>query len=187
MADENLLNEQIEDEVDDSDSALNDPVEDSVHDALVMTVPIDPTLTQSMVAAEAKATGDAIESLRAEITGDIGNIETEMSDFEGSVQGQIDDLSEEVTGQIEDLTQSIGTRLDEFETEVEGEIDAIPEIMFPVGSIYMTTNASVPAGIPGTWTEILIPMTWNDLKNGTRNWQEAGQTGGTVHFFLRTE
>lgn len=186
MADENLLNEQIEDDVDDSDSSLNDPVEDSVHDAQVMTVPIDSTLTISGAAAEAKATGDAIESLRAEITGDIGDIETEISDFESDVQGQIDDLSEEVTGQIEDLTESIGTRIDEFETEVEGEIDAIPGTMFPVGSIYMTTNASVPAGIPGTWTEILIPMTWNDLKNGTRSWQEAGQTGGTVHFFLRT-
>ena len=41
----------------------------------------------------------------------------------------------------------------------------------------------------GTWVEILMPMTWNDLKRGSRSYAELGQNPPerTVHFFLRME
>lgn len=187
MADENLLNERIEDEVDDSDSALNEPIHDSVSDAQVMTVPIDATLTHSNEAADARATGVAIAAAESRMSGEIANVEAEMARYESGIDGQISEFETDITGQIRTLEDDVDGQIAALESGVSAEIDAIPGNLFPVGSIFMTVNASVPTAMPGTWTEILIPTTWNDLKNGTRNWQGAGQTaGGTIHFFLRT-
>lgn len=187
MADENLLNERIEDEVDDSDSALNEPIQDSVSDALVMTVPIDATLTHSNEAADSKATGDAIAAAESRMAADIADIEAEMSQYESGIDGRISEFETDITGQMRTLEDDVDGQIAALESGVSAEIDAIPGDLYPVGSIYVTVNASVPTAMPGTWTEILIPTTWNDLKNGTRSWQEAGSTaGGTIHFFLRT-
>lgn len=63
--------------------------------------------------------------------------------------------------------------------------------LYPVGSIYVTTLDGMPETVAsvGTWEEIAIPMTWGDLKAGTRSYAAAGEsfTPGTIRFFLRTE
>lgn len=96
----------------------------------LVEAPVDATLTIAGDAADAKATGDAI-----------ANVEAEISDIE--------------SGGI-----------------------------FPVGTIWMTISASAPP-FSGTWQEITMPMSWNDLKNGTRT-HMTGTGSGSVHFWLRT-
>lgn len=62
--------------------------------------------------------------------------------------------------------------------------------LYPVGAIYMSANTTLPSVLTwlGTWEEIKIPATWNDLKNGTRSWATKDQTEatGNMHFWRRT-
>lgn len=108
----------------------------------VIYAPVDKTLSISEMPADAKATGEAIANLAA----DISDLEEEIS---------------EITG-----------------------------MTYPVGSIYMTVNDHVPESFGGVWKEILLPMTWSDLKKGTRSHtelEEGQDPARTVHFFLRIE
>ena len=61
----------------------------------------------------------------------------------------------------------------------------ILDTFFPVGSIYMSTSADAPS-FGGTWVEATIPMTWNDVENGTRSYTDGTGTG-TMHFWRRTD
>jgi hypothetical protein len=72
--------------------------------------------------------------------------------------------------------------------DLAAEISSAISVAYPVGSIYMTTSNSAPT-FAGTWTEILITATWSQLKTGKRGYEnmESGDTGGSVHFWLRTE
>lgn len=100
--------------------------------------PVDKTLAIEDMAADAKATGEAIINLQ----GDIADLESEIQD--------------------------------------------ITNVAYPVGSIYMTVTDEPPT-FPGVWVEVAIKATWSQLKSGVRNYAELeeGQTGGTVHFWLR--
>lgn len=64
------------------------------------------------------------------------------------------------------------------------DYDEVLEMMFPVGSIYMSTDANAPT-FGGAWTEIVLPATWGDIEDGTRSYQYGTGTG-TVHFWKRT-
>ena len=94
-----------------------------------------------------------------------------------------------------DAIQNVSDNLGEDIAELGADIAAIQEtisslsnLFYPVGSVYMTTSASVPERFTGTWVEIAMPMTWNDLKRGTRSWVELeDDPDRTLHFFLRTE
>lgn len=100
--------------------------------------PVDKTLAIEDMAADAKATGEAIGTLQADIA------------------------------------------------DIETEIQGITKVAYPVGSIYMTVSEEPPE-FPGVWVEIGITATWSQLKTGLRNYTELeeGQTGGSVHFWLR--
>ena len=58
------------------------------------------------------------------------------------------------------------------------------ELLFPVGSIYMSTSATTPA-FGGTWQEIRITDTWAQVEANTQSY-EAGTGTGTVHYWRRT-
>lgn len=109
----------------------------------VVQAPVDDTLSIEGVAADAKATGDAIAAAKAEVEGEI--------------------------------------------TTVSNNVSAVPGTVFPVGAIYLSTSSTAPAFV-GTWVEIMIPATWNDIKNGARSYADkgSGDTSGTVHFWRRT-
>lgn len=73
------------------------------------------------------------------------------------------------------------TTLQSAIADIEGET-------YPVGTIYMTVSSDAPT-FTGTWIEVGITATWTQLKNGKHDYVELedGDTGGTVHFWLRTE
>lgn len=80
-------------------------------------------------------------------------------------------------------SKEVGDRFDIVEAAIAG----IVTDTYPVGSIYMTTSTSAPV-FDGTWVEIGITATWTQLKTGKRDYEalETGDTGGSVHFWLRT-
>lgn len=75
---------------------------------------------------------------------------------------------------------------DRFEI-VEAAIAGIVGESYPVGSIYMTASPTPPT-FTGTWVEIGITATWRQLKTGKHDYEvlESGDTGGSVHFWMRT-
>ena len=102
----------------------------------MVSYPTDKTLSVEDMPADAKATGDAIADLAADISDLFANI-------------------------------------------------------YPVGSLYVSAAESLPEVISavGTWVEVAIPLTWGDIRTGTRSYAEAGSsfTPGNLHFWLRTE
>lgn len=138
--------------------------------------PVDKTLSISEMAADAKATGDAINNLGS-------LLEEEITDLAADVipKAWIDNtLTEE--GQVAE-SKTVGDAL----AEIRATIATMVNVTYPVGSIYTTTEASVPVAFGGTWQEILITTTWNDLRNGTKHYAPVPGTAPerTVHYFLR--
>lgn len=140
--------------------------------------PVDKTLSISEMAADAKATGDAINNLGAAIEEEIAELAADV------VPKSWIDTSLTQAGRVAEA-KTVGDAIN----NIIQAIASLTNMTYPVGSIYMTTLESVPETFGGTWIEILVPVTWNDLKKGTRNYVEITETPPerTVHFFLRVE
>lgn len=139
--------------------------------------PVDKTLSISEMAADAKATGDAINNLGSALEEEIAELAADVIP-----KSWIDStLTHE--GQVAE-SKAVGDAI----SEILAAIASLTNMTFPVGSIYMTTAENVPVTLGGTWVEILMPVTWNDLKKGSRTYAELGENPPerTVHFFLRT-
>lgn len=65
---------------------------------------------------------------------------------------------------------------------VVGTLDVL-NTFFPVGSIYTSTSSSAPT-FGGTWQEVKIMATWDDLKTGNRSYA-TGTGTGTLHYWKR--
>lgn len=159
----------------------------------VTTQPTDPNLISEGEPADAKAVGDRF----AEIEEDVGDL---MSDVSGLLEDvaaiqenglTTADIDTELatTGKVADAKatgDAIAAAIEAATEDIEKEIGGI---LYPVGSIYMTTLTAVPESIGGTWVEIKITSTWSDLASGIQNYEAlgTGETAGTVHYFRRTE
>lgn len=181
-----------------------------------ITQPTDVYLRSEGQPADAAAVGTAIDSINEDITNlgaDISGLETRVEQAETTLsqnvlmKADMDDtltkdgqpadaaaVGEAISDAKEkastDLTQAINTLTQSVTDQITTGFNNITNGMFPVGSIYMTTNTDVPAALPGTWVEILMPLTWRDVNAGTRSYITADQTTvptRTVHYFLRTE
>lgn len=100
-----------------------------------------------------------------------------------SVPGQAADaaaVGEAITNTAETAASNL--------SDAVGDLEAAIAALFPVGAIYVSTASTAPQFF-GTWEEVMIPASWNDLKTGARDYQtaEEGDTPGTIHFWLRTE
>ena len=66
---------------------------------------------------------------------------------------------------------------------VVGTLDIL-NTFFPVGSVIITESSTAPS-FGGTWSETTLPLTWDDVENGTRSYTDGTGTG-TIHFWRRT-
>ena len=57
------------------------------------------------------------------------------------------------------------------------------ELLFPVGSIYMSTSSSAPT-FGGAWREVLVKQTLAQFKTGERD-VFSGENTGNVHYWQR--
>ena len=164
---------------------------------------VDKTLSIAEMAADAKATGDAIDV----VAGDLADLTADVSDIEHWTGEDIPlnsesgspSIAEAVATNAEDIgdiKQWTGENLPLNTQSTATIAEAFASIfanLYPVGSLYITAADQLPAWISssGTWVEVKIPITWGDMKNGTRSFviPEEGETftTGTLHFWLRTE
>lgn len=100
-----------------------------------------------------------------------------------------------VSGMAADAA-AVGEAIAEARGALQDEIDDITTAfsglagsLFPVGSVIGTLSAVAPAFITGaTWVEIMIPATWGDLEDGSRDYVDKTEddTAGSLHFWRRT-
>lgn len=129
--------------------------------------PVDKTLSIAEMAAEAKATGDAIATLESAIS----DLNTDMAEVSTRTAADIRMGASD--------TRTITEALTEMQTNFGLSV-------YPIGSVYFSVTGEAPQ-MDGTWVEIVIPMTWGDAKNGTRNYRQVrvGETTGTLKLWLR--
>lgn len=168
--------------------------------------PTDKTLSMADMAADAKATGDAIINVRS----DVSDVQTDITDLYGS----IDDVNDEITSvksvqetQAEQMVQmqsAVSEAVHRVDTltgvdiPVDTSLDA-PSVadkfqqiennifaqMFPIGSIYMTSNAIAPS-FPGVYWEEVVPVaTYGELKADALHFIPGTGTGSS-HYWRST-
>lgn len=62
-------------------------------------------------------------------------------------------------------------------------IEEAADIMFPVGSVYISTLSTAPT-FGGVWEEIIIRQTLGQSKHGYTDWF-AGENTGNLHYWKR--
>lgn len=161
--------------------------------------PVDATLSVEDEAADAKATGDAINA----VAGDVSDLAADVADINARTGADIpidgepeaDSIADVVTAVSNDVAaikewtgEDIPLTDDDESPTIAEAIAGITMDTYPVGSIFMTVSSEAPE-FEGTWVEIAVTATWNQLKTGRRGYTalESGETGGDVHFWLRTE
>lgn len=185
----------------------------TVEDSSIITVPIDTTLSIAGQAADAAAVGEALRNVRPQVTVDgqtsdaqgVVLLYASHIPVSGAQDAEtVGDALERVDGQtgadipvsgesgavkiseaIAGLQNANGSTIPVSGTEGAATIQAAIQALYPVGVIVATTSDTAPAVGFGTWAEVRITASWNELKTGGRSW-EAGAGSGSVHFWRRT-
>lgn len=154
--------------------------------------PVDPTLSIAEEAADAKATGEAIQAAILGASSRMDDMEEALSasitQTESLLRAEMEEDYSALSAAIQQSTSTLNGAIEALSSRLDGDIGGVDEkleSMFPVGSILITASATTPAFGFGTWAEVVMPMTWGDLKNGTRSFQ-TGTGTGTIHFWMRT-
>ena len=71
--------------------------------------------------------------------------------------------------------------------DLQSAISDIASETYPVGTIIMTIGSSAPT-FTGTWVEVAVTATRAQMKTGKHDYSvlQSGDTGGSIHFWLRT-
>ena len=164
----------------------NNPTEQNVQDSIENTggipeitvemevfgmtqTPVDKTLTIPDMAADAKAVGDAIADVGSDVA----------------------DVAADVVAIMQWTGEDIPLNTDASAPTIAEAIAGMFANLYPVGSVYVTAAETLPAVIAatGTWVEIAVPLTWGDIRTGSRSYVQPGEgfTPGNLHSWLRTE
>jgi hypothetical protein len=160
--------------------------------------PTDTTLEIHGMAADAWAVGDKLGDLQADVasinartgadiplTAEQGapKIATQVGTNTTNIATNTSDINDIKAWTAADIPMSSTPGAQ----SVADAIGGIVSESYPVGSIYMTVGDEAPT-FTGTWVEIAITATWAQLKTGKRGYAELedGDSGGAVHFWLRT-
>ena len=162
---------------------------------------VDKTLSIADMAADAKATGDAIQAVAedlADLGADVADIEQWTGeDIPLNTQEGAPTVAEAVGSNTERVNaieawtgENIPLNSEENAPTIAEAVASVFANLYPVGSLYVTAAEELPEviGASGTWVEVAIPLTWGDIKNGSRSYveTETGFTPGNLHFWLRT-
>lgn len=135
----------------------------------MMMYPTDKTLSVDGMPADAKATGDALDSVDEQIA---------------DILLDIKDLQEE-TGADIPLNGDSGA------PTIAEAIANVFSNLYPVGSVYVTSATSLPSVISsiGTWVQIAMPLRLVDIKKGSRTYVEVDESyeASNLYMWLRTE
>jgi len=155
--------------------------------------PTDKTLSIENMPADAKAVGDALES----VTEDLSDT---MTDVSGILEWTGENIpvnsgsgAESVASVIAEILGWNGSNIPVSSAvgapSIVTAINAVYTNLYPVGSLYVTAANVLPMVLTdiGTWTEILMPMTWGDIEGGQRSYVAKDQSAaGSLHFWMRT-
>ena len=129
-----------------------------------------------------------------EETGGVPEIEMEVEVF-GMVQYPTDKtLSQaDMAADAKAVGEAIGNveaSVADLETEFDEKLASAFSNIYPVGSVYVSAAETLPSVIAeiGTWEEIAMPLTWADIRTGSRSYTppEGGFQPGNLHIWLRT-
>lgn len=160
--------------------------------------PTDTTLSIDGMAADAGAVGDRLETIESAIASsaaDIADIESWTgADIRLNASQDAPSIADAVGDNTDDLTAikawtgaDIPLTDDPNAPTIAEAIGSIVSESYPVGAVFMTVSEDPPT-FDGTWVEIAITATWLQLKTGKRGYAEfeEGETGGALHFWMRT-
>lgn len=151
-------------------------IEEEIEVSGMTQYPTDKTLSIVDMAADAKAVGDEFANFSADMATALSRI-TAVENKTGSSIPVSD-----ATG-----ADSIAAAF----AGMEAALDSVFANLYPVGSVYISAAETLPTVIIdiGTWVEVAVPLTWGDIRTGSRSYvePETGFTAGNLHFWLRTE
>lgn len=160
--------------------------------------PTDTTLSIDGMAADAGAVGDRLETIESAIASSAAHIADIESwtgeDIRLNTSQDAPSIADAVGDNTDDITEikawtgaDIPLTDDPNSSTIADAVGSIVSESYPVGAVFMTASEDPPA-FDGTWVEIAITATWAQLKTGKRGYAEfeEGETGGALHFWMRT-
>ena len=155
--------------------------------------PTDKTLTIAEMPADAKAVGDALAGISEDLQEtmqDLGTVENWTgADIPVNATTGADSIADVIAGILGWNGSNIPMSSAVGAPTVAEAIAAVYTSLYPVGSLYVTASSTMPSVLTsiGTWTEILMPMTWGDVEGGQRSYVARDtSTAGSLHFWMRT-
>ena len=131
----------------------------------------------------------ALATLEAKTGSDIASSSTDSTTIASALASLGGKTGSDIAVSSTDSTK-IAVKIAAIDATISGLITAHFNQIYPVGSIYITTG-TVGAPTIGTWEEVYMTATWDNLKGGTRTFSSipsGGSPSGSsaYHFWRRT-
>ena len=144
-------------------------------------IPVDTTLTLAEKAAEAKATGEAIAAIPRVDVSDIQPTDLKVKLWVDTNEDNESYMLPEIADNKISETDTWSSQ--KIAEEIRSSSSSILNLVYPIGSIYMSANLVSPATLfGGTWTQIK-----DTFLLAAGNTYAAGSTGGEAEHVLTVD